>query len=286
MKSVQSFWKRWFFFWCVITLVQLHWLPFKATLDAVFRLIKMHSDSDHSMAELSDVKCSARHVQTSSVQSTFEDMSHKNTAVVSHLRVFPAHARVCVCMSEPLAQERVRCLSRNVMGRQHQWRCRDEQIGFYFCPCRDSAALRSVPLGFRTSDGTCRSCSLSLRSFPRIAITMNRIRGGKKTEKKNREWKWSCAWDPCCAEQTGPCCIRSGKNLHENIFSRKNTNFAEVKQIYSQVLKLEKKTEIGFAVFIRDCLLVAWMSFTNVANKQVLSLKPNYWIFPSIAPEC
>lgn len=63
-------------------------------LDAVFRLIKMHSDSDHSIAELSDGKFSTWHVQTSSVQRTFEDMSHRNTTVVSHLRVLLA--RLCV----------------------------------------------------------------------------------------------------------------------------------------------------------------------------------------------
>lgn len=169
---------------------------------------------------------------------------------VSRLHVFCARA----CASEPLAPERARCLSRNLMGRQQRRRCKDEPIWFYFCPCRDSAVLHSALLGFRTSDYLQEmqgnmlwtrddwSC-LSLRSFLCIVI----LRKQNSKEKKKGEEKQGVKYDPvlrdpCCVEQTGHCRIRPGTILHENIFSRKNN----------------------------DPLLIAWKSITNVNNKQVL----------------
>lgn len=126
---------------CVITLVQLHWLPFKAVLDAVFRLIKMHSDSDHSIAELTDAKCSTRLVQTSSLQRTFHYMSHSNRTRVSHLLVL----LVCLC-----------CLCMWEWAKPWPWNLWGVCPGlwwlfnagdgakinsqlFYFCPCRASS---------------------------------------------------------------------------------------------------------------------------------------------------
>lgn len=169
---------------------------------------------------------------------------------VFRLHVFCARA----CVSEPLAPERARCLSWNLMGRQQRRRCKDEPTWFYFCPCRDSAVLHSALLGFRTTDYLQEMQGnmlwtrddwrcLSPRSFPCIVI----LRKQNSKEKKKGEEKQGVKYDPvlrdpCCVEQTGHRCIRPGTILHENIFSRKNN----------------------------DRLLIAWKSITNVNNKQVL----------------
>lgn len=183
---------------CKLHLFRLH---FDTMLDAVFRLIKMHGDSDHSIAELSDGKFSTWHVQTS--LCTAHVWGHESQEHNCGLAL-ACFACTSVCLSEPLAPERVRCLSKDLMGRQHQRRCKDERIWVYFCPCGDSAVLHSALVDFRTTDCTLRRCRgiyaeaetmqgnilwsgddwscLSLLSFPCIVILQDQNSGGRGGE--------------------------------------------------------------------------------------------------------
>lgn len=250
------------------------WIPF---LDSLRCTVTQIAASQSSL--LWNVQHAA--VQTSSVRRTFEDMSHRNATVVSHLRVSPARfsAFVCERTHGPGTREVfVQAFDgSSTTATVQRW----ADMVLFLSFARDSAALHS---GFRTSEylqemqgnmlWTTSGAACLCAHFHALLSWTNRIQGKKRRRKAGSE-NDPVLWDP-------PLCGTNRTLLHQIRYNSSWKHIFKEKYLLSGV-KAGKKKKIWNRFSCYDRLLV---QFTNVTNKRVSLLKPTYWLSPSIVLEC